>query len=129
MDINDAGRKVCIRDGSRLIHSPHTVWVNRSQSPVPSRLPRKRNVVVQDTVVLGPNPFESNYLQKLMQELHGVTDSMLLSGFGGLVVSMLTSGARVRGFEPARIILSMPSFGGEVKESVPCPSSATCKRT
>jgi hypothetical protein len=26
-------------------------------------------------------------------------------------------------------ILSMPSFGGEVKESVPCPSFAACKRT
>jgi hypothetical protein len=45
-------------------------------------------------------------------------------GFGGLVVSMLASGSRVRGFEPDRSrwifsdvkkILSMPSFGGEVK--------------
>jgi hypothetical protein len=26
-------------------------------------------------------------------------------------------------------ILSMPSFGGEVKVSVPCPSFAACKRT
>ena len=52
-----------------------------------------------------------------------------VSGFGGLVVSMLASGTRVRGFEPGRIILSMPSFGGEVKESVPCPSSAACKGT
>jgi hypothetical protein len=26
-------------------------------------------------------------------------------------------------------ILSMPSFGGEVKESVPCPNFAACKRT
>ena len=26
-------------------------------------------------------------------------------------------------------ILSMPSSGGEVKESVPCPSFAVCKRT
>ena len=26
-------------------------------------------------------------------------------------------------------ILSMPSSGGEVKESVPCPSFAACKRT
>jgi hypothetical protein len=45
-------------------------------------------------------------------------------GFGGLVVSMLVSGSRVRGFDPDRSrwiffrcekILSMPSFGGEVK--------------
>jgi hypothetical protein len=45
-------------------------------------------------------------------------------GFGGLVVSMLASGSRVRGFDPDRScwiffrcekILSVPSFGGEVK--------------
>jgi hypothetical protein len=44
-------------------------------------------------------------------------------GFGGLVVSMLASGFRVRGFKPGRShwiflyikILTMPSFGGEVK--------------
>jgi hypothetical protein len=45
-------------------------------------------------------------------------------GFGGLVVSMLASGSRVRGFDPDRSrwiffrcekILSMPSFVGEVK--------------
>jgi hypothetical protein len=58
-------------------------------------------------------------------------------GFGGLVVSMLASGSRVSGFKPGRSrwiftslkILSMPSFGGEVKVSVPCPSFAACKRT
>ena len=58
-------------------------------------------------------------------------------GFGGLVVSMLASGTQVCGFKPGRSrriftgvkILSMPSFGGEVKESVPCPSFAACKRT
>ena len=58
---------------------------------------------------------------------------MMYSGFGGLVVSMLASGTRVRGFEPGRsrwiFFLSMPSFGGEVKESVPFPSFAACKRT
>jgi hypothetical protein len=49
--------------------------------------------------------------------------SLSLSGFGGLVVSMLASGSQVRGFKPGRSrrifshgkILSMPSFGGEVK--------------
>jgi hypothetical protein len=48
-------------------------------------------------------------------------------GFGGLVVSMLASGTQVRGFKPGRRcwiftgvkILSMPSSGGAVKESVP----------
>ena len=58
-------------------------------------------------------------------------------GFGGLVVSMLASGTQVCGFKPCRSrwifmgvkILSMPSSGGEVKESVPCPSFAACQRT
>jgi uncharacterized membrane protein YccC len=55
-----------------------------------------------------------------------------LDGFCGLVVSMLASGTLGREFKPGRSrwiftnvkILSMPSFGGEVKESVPCPSFA-----
>jgi hypothetical protein len=46
-----------------------------------------------------------------------------LDGFLGLVVRMLASGSRVRGFKPGRSrwiflyikILSMPSFGGKVK--------------
>ena len=50
------------------------------------------------------------------------------SGFGGLEVSVLAFGTRVRGFKPGRSrrifsdgkILSAPSFGGEVKPSVPC---------
>ena len=58
-------------------------------------------------------------------------------GFGGLVVSMLASGTQGRGFKPGRSrwiftsvkILNMPSSGGEVKESVPCPSFAACGRT
>jgi hypothetical protein len=48
---------------------------------------------------------------------------------------MLVSGTQVRGFEPGRSrrifqgekILSMPSFGGEVKPSVPCRGFALCK--
>ena len=58
-------------------------------------------------------------------------------GFGGIVVSMLASGTQVCGFKPGRSrwiftgvkIPSMPSSGGEVKESVPCPSFAACQRT
>ena len=61
----------------------------------------------------------------------------MLDGFGGLVVSMLASGIQVCGFKPGLSrwiftdvkILSIPSSGGEVKESVPCPSFAECKRT
>jgi hypothetical protein len=51
------------------------------------------------------------------------------SGFSGLVVSMLASGTQVRGFKPGEKILSMPSFGEEVKPSVPCRKSAACKRS
>jgi hypothetical protein len=50
------------------------------------------------------------------------TTKCICDGFGGLVVRMLASGSRVRGFKPGRScwlflyikILSMPSFGGEV---------------
>ena len=57
--------------------------------------------------------------------------------FVGHVVSMLASGTQVCGFKPGRSrwiftgvkILSMPSSGGEVKESLPCPSFAACQRT
>jgi hypothetical protein len=58
-------------------------------------------------------------------------------GFGGLVVSLLASGSRVRGFKPGRSRWifyecknpQLAFFGGEVKVSVPCPSFAACKRT
>ena len=60
-----------------------------------------------------------------------------IEGFGGLVVNMLASGTQVCGFKPGRSrwiftgvkILSMPSSGGEVKESVPCPSFPACQRS
>jgi hypothetical protein len=42
------------------------------------------------------------------------------------VVSMLASGTQVRGFKPGR---NMPSYGGEVKPSVPCLRFAACKRS
>jgi hypothetical protein len=59
------------------------------------------------------------------------------SGFGGLVISMLASGTQERGFKPGRSrrifsgvkILSVPSFGREVKQFVPCRRSAVRKRT
>jgi hypothetical protein len=51
--------------------------------------------------------------------------------------SVLYFGTQVRGFAPgrrrcifrAKKILSTPSFGGEVKPSVPCRSSTACKRS
>jgi hypothetical protein len=56
--------------------------------------------------------------------------------FVGLGVSLLAFGTQVLVFKPGRSrrifkgekILSMPSFGGEVKPSVPCRRFAVCKR-
>jgi hypothetical protein len=69
----------------------------------------------------------------------GINERTFSSGycFGGLVVSMLASGTQVRGFKLGRSgrifsgekILSMPSFGGEVKPSLPCRRFAACKRS
>jgi hypothetical protein len=64
-------------------------------------------------------------------------DQVRVSGFGGLVVSMLAFGthhSRVQtrpkpsDFSGEKI-LSIPSFGGEVMPSAPCRSFAACKRT
>jgi hypothetical protein len=57
----------------------------------------------------------------LFQELHQELR------FGGLVVSMLASGAQVCGFKNGEKFLSMPSFGGEVNPSVPCRRFSACK--
>jgi len=43
--------------------------------------------------------------------------------------SVLTFGTQVRGFTPGEKILSTPSFGGEVKLSVPCRSFTAGKRS
>jgi hypothetical protein len=65
----------------------------------------------------------------------GLVVSMLASGtFGGLVVSMLASINQDRGFTPGRSrlifsgekILSMRSFGREVKPFAPCRRFAAC---
>ena len=53
---------------------------------------------------------------------------LCLSGFGGLVVSMLASGTQDRGFDPGR---SRHAFlgGGEVKPSPMSQICAACQRT
>jgi hypothetical protein len=56
------------------------------------------------------------------------------SGFDRLVISMLASGTQDRGFPPGRScrifsgekVLSMPSFGREVKPFAPCRRFAAC---
>ena len=61
----------------------------------------------------------------------------ILTGFGGLGVSVLAFGTQVRRFKPGRScrifkgekILSTPSFRGEVKPSVSCRRFAACKRS
>jgi hypothetical protein len=66
-----------------------------------------------------PNALATPWTLAAMKDKQGY-----LSGFGGLVVSMLSSGTQVRGFKPSRScqifrgekILSLPSFGGEVKQ-------------
>jgi hypothetical protein len=62
-----------------------------------------------------------------------VVSTAKASGFGGLVVSMLASGTQIRGFKPGRSCRifrakNSPSFGGEVKPSVPCHSFVACKK-
>jgi len=52
--------------------------------------------------------------------------NIYLSGFGGLEVPCWPLVPQVRGFAPEKI-LSTPSFGGEVKPSVPCRSFTACK--
>ena len=78
-----------------------------------------------------------NSLQSSTYEPPQINIPKPVDGFGGLVVSVLSSGTQVYGFKPGRSrgiftgikILSMPSSGGEVKESVPCPNFAACQRT
>jgi hypothetical protein len=54
-----------------------------------------------------------------------------LSGFGGLEVAGWPLVPMFAGSNPAegKKILSTPSFGGEVKPSVPCRRFTACKRT
>ena len=83
---------------------------------------------------VGPPTWDSDEVLRYETE-HTASD---LDGFGGLVVSILASGTRVRGFKPVRSrwifrayekSSACPSFGGEVIESVTCPSFAASKRT
>jgi hypothetical protein len=55
-----------------------------------------------------------HFTLKVVQAIKGKGKAVTLDGSGGLVVSMLASGSRVRRFEPDQS-QSMPSFGGEVK--------------
>jgi hypothetical protein len=67
-------------------------------------------------------------IPKWCYHLHSSCGTVKHCPFSGLVVSMLASGTRVRRFKPGRSsqvfsgvkILSMPSFGREVKPWVPC---------
>jgi hypothetical protein len=84
---------------------------------------------------------DSHKLQCCYNEIFSVLcylHSCINSGFGGLEVACwLAFGTQVRGFAPGRSlwisrakkILSMPSFGGEVKPSVPWRSFTSCKRS
>jgi hypothetical protein len=78
--------------------------------------------------------FEREYRERL----NGIKSKQNhTSGFGGLGVNVLASGTQFRGFKPGRSrrifkggkILSLPSFGREVKPWVPCRRFAACKRS
>jgi hypothetical protein len=64
-------------------------------------------------------------------------DSLMQDAWVSSYIQGVASGTQGRGFKPGRSrwiftkvkILSMPSVGGEVKESVPCPSFAAWERT
>jgi hypothetical protein len=69
---------------------------------------------------------------------HWLDHPCSVSCFGGLVVSMLASGTQDHGsllakavgfFQAKKKILSMPSFGREVKPFAPCRRFAACQRT
>jgi len=70
---------------------------------------------------------------------HRITDFFFLTtidvrnGFGGLGVACWSLVPKFEGSNPAGFkgekILSTPSFGGEVKPSVPCRRFAECKRS
>jgi len=51
------------------------------------------------------------------------------SGFGGLEVACWPLIPKFAGSHAAKKILSTPSFGGEVKPSVPCRSFTACNRS
>ena len=126
-------RHSCRYPMNRRLVEPHSrsgrSWYEKSLSPVGIRSPDRPTHEVQPLYRLQYTQSCFCYYSLQLYTLH--------DGFGGLVVSMLASGTQVCGFKPGRRrwiftgvkILSMPSSGGEVKESVPCPSFAACKRT
>jgi hypothetical protein len=54
-------------------------------------------------------------VQKKKKNTEALVVTCMDDGFGGLVVSILATGTRVRGFKPGRKILSVPSCGEEAK--------------
>jgi hypothetical protein len=78
-------------------------------------------LVVSD---LPSNTFEKTELQTLVPSCQVL---LMPSRFGGVMVSMLAIGPKVRGFKPGRddgfltiTIRSTPFFGGQVKALAPC---------
>ena len=102
-------------------------------------------IIISITTIRTPTPFEYRNDEKLFEctklyQLHypaSVINEMRwydsrLRWSRGSVLAFGTQGsnpAEAVGFLRAKKILSTPSFGGEVKPSVPCRRSAACKRS
>jgi hypothetical protein len=95
------------------------VWVYRSLNAILAQLKNYLNLIRLRSKIVG-----CSYIFELKR-----SSNSKWSGFSGLVVSMLASGTQVRGLKPGWSRVCMPSFGGEVKPSVPCRRFAACKRS
>jgi hypothetical protein len=75
-----------------------------------------------NAVVVKTEGFDNGFIY------NNINNNYYTVALGGLVVSVLATGLKVRGFKPGRgrWIRSTPSFGGEGKPSVPCRRFMAC---
>jgi hypothetical protein len=88
-----------------------------------TEIDRSKHTLVQDVNQLLA-AFPSVMVRVWRNQVQGVWCEAL--SVCGLVASMLASGTLDRGFDLGRNRRSMPSFGGEIKPSVPCRRFAAC---
>jgi hypothetical protein len=109
------GLELWIQEGAEQDFETRTCSYGRGAQILDARIPLRLNYIHWCLIYVGPH--------------YGVA-------LGGLVVSVLATGPKVRGFDPEvdvflRVIKirNTTSFGGEVKPSVPCRRFTACKRT